>query len=171
MGCSVDCGTYMGCTCVSVCNAVCSKVCESVGACASNWSTPANPKLTASYWTSLKSVLDNWLSHFFASASPAAVSAGARVLASDWNTKMRDPANTPTMTWSGSVLTSNVTLGVATAAVGDSVGKTGLKASDLVAKLNTRKCTTVYSSKTYTTRCICNSICLCNTDCSCKAGD
>lgn len=149
-----SCGTYCStnCTCVSNCTSVCSKVCEAVGACSGHWSTPANPILTVTYWTAFKAVIDNWLTHFGFSASPAAPSVNARILASDWNTKVRDPLNQNTQTYPGLATNS---LGVATAVSGDAVAKSGLRPSDVVAKLNTRRCTTVYGSKVYST-CNCN---------------
>lgn len=149
------------CSCETNCMSHCSHVCTVVGSCGSNLSTPANPKLTVSYWTALKAVLDSWLSNWLYSASPAAVSAGARVLASDWNTKLRDPANQYIATYSGGSITAHP-LNVATASVGQSVGASGVTPSDLVAKLNTKKCTTVSAS-------ICASVCTCNVyrNCSC----
>lgn len=121
--------------------------------------------LTVSFWTALKAAVDGWLSNFVFSASPAAVVANAGVLAADWNVKVRDPLNQNTQTYTAGVL-STVSLGVATASGGTSVNTSGTHASDVVAKINARKCTTVYSAKVYTV-CTSNPGCTCNGNCSC----
>ena len=157
------------CSCISVCIKVCTRVCESVGA-TGTWATTGTPKLTATFWSSLKSVVDSWLANWAFVSSPAAVTAGAKVLASDWNTKIRDPLNQATMSYNTStgVLTTGITLGVATAVTGEAVGKSGTKSADAVAKANSRKCTTVYASMVYATTCYTNLGCNCQGQCDCN---
>lgn len=126
------------------------------------------PLLTVSFWNALRTAVNSWLGHWGFGASPAAVSAGAQVLASDWNTKVRDPLNQTTYTYTGGVIVAN-SLGVATAASGDGVGKSGLTSADAVAKMNSRKCTTVYlTTHIFSYACTCNYNTNLPYDCCCE---
>jgi len=145
----MSCSCVTVCACVTDCAKVCSSVCESVGSCSGHWTTSGTQRMTTTFWSSLKAAVDGWRSNFFLSASPAGPSANARILASDFNTKIRDPLNANTQTWASPNLTT-VSLGVATAVAGTSIATSGTRSVDVLGKINSRRCSTVLASKTYT---------------------
>lgn len=165
-----NCNSLCSVECAPDCDSVCARVCRSVGTVTNGYGTPnvvSGGKSSVTIFNKLIAAVDAFRARFGYAPSGSTVTEGAAVIATDWNTKVRDQVYEPVWALPAAPGTPNqrIDLGTVVAGTGKLIDKTPNTA---ITTLNTKYCTTVSAAYCYTVD-SCDSVCGCNTECSCNS--